>query len=270
MKRRSFLTSTLSTSAVALVGSAKSSDAQSVHTQSAPAREFYELRQYKLENGPQNQLTQHYLESALIPALNRLGMNNIGAFNLYLGPETPMLYLLIPSNSLEALATAELNLALDEDYQKAGNAFLKAPAKEPPYQRVESQLLVAFEGFPKLTPPPVTAKHGTRVFQLRTYESPTNSDHRIKVDMFHHGEFEYFQKAGFWQVFYGDALIGPRLPHLTYMLSFSDLAEMETMWAAFSNNPDWKKLSSSQTYNFESIVSNIDSLILKPTSYSQI
>lgn len=233
-------------------------------------REYYELRQYQLQNGPQVKLTNEYLENALIPALNRMGMKNVGAFDLYLGSQTPAIYLLIPSNSLESMVAAELKLAQDDEYQRAGAAFLRAPAKEPPYVRIESQLMVAFEGYPKLTPPPVTAQHGSRVFQLRTYESPTNSDHRIKVDMFHHGEFSFFEKAGFWQVFYGDALIGPRMPHLTYMLSFPDLAEMKAKWSAFSNDPGWKKLSSSPTYNFESIVSNIDSLILNPTSYSQI
>ena len=233
-------------------------------------REYYELRQYKLVNGSQTKLTNHYLEEALIPALNRQGMKNIGAFDLYLGSETPMIYLLIPSTSLEALVGAEAKLAQDEEYQKTGADFLKAPAKEPAYERVESQLLIAFEGYPKLTLPPATANHGPRVFQLRTYESPTNADHQVKVDMFHHGEFSFFQKAGFWQVFYGDALIGPRMPHLTYMLSFPDLAQLKAKWEAFSNDPDWKKLSGSAAYSFESIVSNIDSLILNPTYYSQI
>jgi hypothetical protein len=266
MQRRHFLQSSLpAATALALAGSGNA-----LKGQNSAVREYYELRQYKLENGPQNKLTQDYLEKALIPALNRMGMKSIGAFNLYLGPETPTLYLLIPSDSLDALVNAELKLAHDEEYLKAGSAFLKAPAKEPPFGRVDSQLLIAFEGFPKLTVPPVTAKNGARVFQLRTYESPTNSDHRIKVDMFHHGEFDFFEKAGFWQIFYGDALIGPRLPHLTYMLGFPDLAEMETKWNAFQNDPGWKKLSSSPAYSFESIVSNIDSLILKPTSYSQI
>jgi hypothetical protein len=266
MRRRHFLQSSLTTaSALALTGSE-----QAARAQTSGAREYYLLRQYKLENGPQGKLTQDYLEHALIPALNRMGMKNVGAFNLYLGSETPTLYVLIPCNSLDALVTAELKLAQDEEYQKAGAAFLKAPAKEPPYQRVESQLLIAFEGHPTLTVPPVTAAHGSRVFQLRTYESPTNNDHRVKVDMFHHGEFEYFQEAGFWQVFYGDALIGPRMPHLTYMLAFPDLASMEGMWDKFSSNPGWKKLSSLPTYSSESIVSNIDSLILKPASYSQI
>ena len=88
--------------------------------------------------------------------------------------------------------------------------------------------------------------------------------------MFHSGEFDIFQQAGFWQVFYGDMLIGPRLPNLTYMLSFPDLSELNAKWKAFGSNPDWKKLTSSPKFNYESIVSNISNLILNPSSYSQI
>ncbi|HZD50701.1 MAG TPA: NIPSNAP family protein, partial [Silvibacterium sp.] len=64
--------------------------------------------------------------------------------------------------------------------------------------------------------------------------------------------------------------IGPRLPHLTYMLSFADLTEMDAKWDVFRNDPNWKKLSASPRYAFESIVSNITNLILTPTAFSQI
>jgi hypothetical protein len=241
---------------------------QSVAAESA--REYYELRCYHLQSGPQQKLADNYLAEALIPALNRLGMKPIGAFNLYLGPETPALYVLIPSSSLETLANAELRLANDEEYLKAGAAFLKAPAKEPAYARIESSLMIAFEGWPKLQLPPSTAQKGARVFQLRTYESPSHHDHRLKVEMFHHGEFDFFQKAGFSNVFFGDTLIGSRLPNLTYMLSFPNLAELNAKWEAFGAVPEWKKLRSSEKFSFEPIVSNITNLILNPTSYSQI
>lgn len=233
-------------------------------------REYYELRRYKLRSGLQQKLTDKYLGDALIPALNRLGMNPIGAFSLYLGPETPTMYLLVPSTSVETLVSAELRLMHDDEYRKAGEPFLTAAAKEPPFERIESSLMIAFEGWPKLVVPPVTSQKGARVFQLRTYESPSIRDHQVKVDMFHNGEFEVFRKAGFWQVFYGDKLVGERLPNLTYMLSFPDIGEMNAKWNAFSNDPDWKKLSASPKYSFESIVTNISNLILNPTSYSQI
>ena len=233
-------------------------------------REYYQLRQYKVRSGPQTKLTEKYLAEALTPALNRLGMKPVGIFSLYLGPESPTFYVLMPSSSAEASVNVELRLAGDEEYLKAGESFLTAPAKEPPFERIESSLMIAFEGWPKLVVPPVTAQKGKRVFQLRTYESPSIGDHQRKVEMFHSGEFEVFRRAGFWQVFYGDKLVGERLPNLTYMLSFPDVAEMDAKWEAFQTDPEWKKLSANPKFSFESIVTNISNLILKPTSYSQI
>jgi hypothetical protein len=262
MQRRRFLTSSLAaTAAAALPAGVKAADTP---------RQYLELRKYHMVSGPQTKLMSAYLENALIPALNRLGMKSVGAFDLYLGPETPTVYVLIPSDSLDALANVEAHLASDDEYQRAGEAFLKAPAKEPPFERMESSLMVAFEGYPKVTAPPVTAQHGARVFQLRTYESPSIHDHRVKVEMFHSGEFKIFDKAGFWSVFYGDTLIGPRLPSLTYMLSFPDLSKLDAKWKAFFDAPEWKTLQNSSKFNYESIVSNVTSLILKPAKFSQI
>ena len=130
--------------------------------------------------------------------------------------------------------------------------------------------MIAFEGWPRLVVPPVTAQYGKRVFQLRTYESPSNQDHLAKVDMFHHGEFEIFKKAGFWEVFFGDTLIGPRMPQLTYMVSFPDIAEIDVKWDAFRADPQWKQLSSLPKYSSEAIVGNISNLILRPATFSQI
>ncbi len=88
--------------------------------------------------------------------------------------------------------------------------------------------------------------------------------------MFHSGEFEIFRKSGFWQVFFGDTLIGPRLPNLTYMLSYPDLGELNAKWDAFFSSAEWKKLAASPEFNYEATVSNVTNLILAPTSYSQI
>jgi NIPSNAP len=237
---------------------------------SSPSREYYELRKYQLTIGPQTRLIESYFADALIPVLNRLGLAPIGAFYLDIGPETPALYLLIPGSALPTLVTAELQLANDAAFLKAAEPFWNAPAVQPPFTRIESSLMIAFEGWPKLKLPLSSAQHTKRIFQLRIYESPTNQDHLRKIEMFHHGEFEFFAKAGCEQIFYGDTLIGPRLPNLTYMLSFSDMQALETGWAAFNADPGWQKLKASPRYAFEPIVSNITSLVLKPTSFSQI
>jgi hypothetical protein len=233
-------------------------------------REYYELWKYRLFSGPQVKLTEDYVAHALIPALNRLGLTPIGAFSLTIGPETPTLYVLIPGTNLQTLATTDLQLVDDAEFMKAAEPFWNASAAQPAFIRVESSLLAAFPGWPKLTPPPASARQGKGIFQLRTYESPSNQDHVRKVEMFHHGEFEIFARAGFGQVFYGDALIGPRLPHLTYMLTFSDLADMDAKWQKFGADPEWVKLRTSERYAFEQIVSNIENLVLTPTAFSQI
>jgi hypothetical protein len=268
MERRDFLTTSVAASAFALAS--QGSGQPQASAAPGKAREYYEIRKYHLQSGPQVKLTESYVSDALIPALNRLGIAPVGAFHLDIGPETPTLYLLLPSTNLEALATAELHLAQDAIFMKAAEPFWNTPATAPAFQRIESSLLIAFEGWPKLTPPASTAQHGKRIFQLRTYESATSQDHVRKVEMFHHGEFEIFQASGFGQVFYGDTLIGPRMPNLTYMLSFADMADLNTKWDVFRNAPEWKKLSSSPRYAFEAIVSNISNLILSPTTYSQI
>jgi hypothetical protein len=262
--RRHFLSASLAASAAALVNE---SGAQ---TPAAQSREYYQLRRYQLQSGAQPKLVESYFADALIPALGRMRMGPVGAFKLDYGTETPALYLLMPGSSLEDLAMVDLRLAKDEVFLKAAQPFWNAPASSPAFVRVESALLAAFEGWPRLTPPPTSATKAKRIFQLRTYESPSYADHVRKVEMFHNGEFEIFVKSGARPVFFGDTLVGPRLPNLTYMLAFQNMQELEASWVAFSGNPDWKKLQNSPRYNYESIVSNITNLILSPLEASQI
>ena len=264
MNRRNFLSTSLSTSLAASTLSLEAADTKA-------AAEYYDLRRYQLASGPGTKLTDDYFGGALIPALNRLGIGPVGAFSVYFGPDTPAYYLLLPSTKLETLVTAELELAKDAAFMKAAAPFWDAPGGAPAYMRIESTLLRAFEGYPKLVVPASVAKKEKRVYHLRQYVSPTNADHVRKVEMFHHGEFDIFAKAGAAGVFYADALIGPRLPSLTYMLSFPDVAALEAGWDKFSADPDWKKLAADPEFKLNPpTVSNVTSLVLKPLAYSQV
>jgi hypothetical protein len=269
MERRKFLASSLAASALVAV---KPSIPAAAAAESAPekGREFYQLRRYHLNGGPQRKLCDDFFRNALLPALGRLRIGPVGVFDVSIGPETPSIYVLMPSLSAEALATVETHLAQDAEYVNAGAPFLNAPAKEPAFDRMESSLLQAFEKWPRLVLPKATATRGPRVFELRTYEGATDQDHKRKVEMMQSGEADIFTKAGAEQVFYGDALIGTRLPNLTYMLAFASLADRDKSWAAFRGSDDWKTLSTQPRYTFETIVSNITNLILTPTDYSQI
>ena len=265
MERRRFLAASMAASALAV-----SSEVAGQVSRAPAAREFYQMRRYALQSGPQTKLTEDYFANALIPALARMGMGPVGALQVQIGPETPTFYLLIPASSAEALAGLDLRLAGDAAFMNTAAPFWNATAAAPAFQRVESSLLVAFEGWPKLTPAASAATKGKRIFQLRTYESPSNGDHVRKVEMFHSGEFEIFLKAGFHPVFFGDTLLGSRMPNLTYLLSFADQAELDAKWELFRNDPDWKKLSTSPRFASDQLVTNITNLILSPLGCSQI
>jgi hypothetical protein len=232
-------------------------------------QEYYQIRRYQLRNGPQVKLAADYF-SVLIPALNRLGMTPAGAFHLAFGPDTPANYLVIPGRSVESLVTIDQQLAKDDEFLKLADPFWNTPAVSPAFERVESWLLSAFAGWPRLTLPTTSATGAKRTFQLRTYESPTMRDHLCKIEMFHSGEFEIFKRSGAQMVFFGDTLIGSHMPSLTYMLSFEDDAQMDKDWETFSSDPQWKKLQAEPRFGFEATVSNISNLVLGPLPMSQI
>jgi hypothetical protein len=262
MKRRDFLASSLAASASAGLARGKTAGGRN----RMAARDFYELRYYQLHRGPGVNLTHDYLREAAVPALNRIGIKPIGVFNVMVGPESPSLFVLIPHPSAESVLTAWERLRSDGQYLERGADFLNAPASNPAFVRVESQFMVAFPFYARITPP----ASGPRVFELRTYESATKKANLTKIKMFGSGEIDIFRRVGFHPVFFGEKLIGPRWPNLTYMLASASIEERNKHWAAFRTDPEWKKLSSMPEYSDQEIVSNITNYLLSPAPYSQI
>jgi len=233
--------------------------------------ELYQLRKYALRNGPQTALTQGYFEQALIPALDRMGMGPVGAFKLDIGPETPTYYVLIPATDAAALVELDARLGADAEYVKAAAGFRDAPATAPAFERAERTLLGAFTGWPKLVAPKlVDGRLPKRIFQLRTYESPSQAAHARKVAMFNEAEIAIFVRTGLTPVFFAETLVGTRMPSLTYMLTFADTAELTTKWTAFGADAAWKELSRKPGNTDAEIVSNISNLYLSPLACSQI
>jgi hypothetical protein len=69
-------------------------------------------------------------------------------------------------------------------------------------------------------------------------------------------------------VVFGQALVGAKLPNLTYMLAFDDMEAKEKGWAAFINSPEWDKLKRDPQY--ADTVSRITNIMLHPACGSQI
>jgi hypothetical protein len=234
----------------------------------AGQRQYFELRRYHLLPGPKQGAFTSFVGDVAIPAMNRAGINRVGAFNVVYGENAPSLLLLLVHPTLDSVVSLRERLAADAVYTRAGAAILDAPLSDPAFVRVESTLLRAFEAMPALEPSAGAGTMTPRIFELRTYESHSDRAALNKLKMFNAGEVPIFRRAGLTPVFFGETVIGAKMPSLTYMLTFSDMAARDAAWGNFGRDPEWKTLSADPQYRDN--VSAITDIILQPTSWSQI
>lgn len=255
MERREFLKKSAASTGVFAAFSSAS-------PQQALQKEVYELRVYELRWG--QSALDSYLSKALIPALNKQEIKQVGVFT-ELGKSEPVkVYVLIPYPSFDQFGKTMQMLAEDKEYQSASTEFNNIPQEQAVFSRYESSLLLAFDGLPKLVAP----KLEKRIFELRTYEGFSDDAVRRKVKMFNEGEFDIFEKTKLTPVFFGHMLIGKNMPCLTYMITFKDMQERDANWKAFGSDPDWQRISKLPEY--ENTVSKIYKVFLEPAPYSQI
>jgi len=230
--------------------------------------QYYELRIYTTQSERQQKLVSDYWQNAAVPAYNRMGIQPVGVFTELEDSATNKIYVLIPYDSPGMYATVPSRLAADSDYQKAAAGYMGVPKSDPAYVRFESSLLVAFDGMKKLALPSSTAEKKPWIFELRTYESPSESKGINKVEMFNNGEVTLMQDVGLSPVFFAQTVAGTHMPCLVYMVSGENRDEHKTHWKGFSDAPLWKKLSSDPQYKDN--VSKIYNIFLKRTPASQI
>ena len=268
MKRRDFFT------ASAAAGLALGTTTLARGAEGADGKDLYELRKYTFASTEKLEAFASFLEEA-VPALNRAGVKPVGVFRLFKEDNPKMqdlegdpndLWVLLPHKSLESVVTLTNRIQDDWAWGSAtADAILMAPKDDPAYERFESSLLLAFDGMPKLEVP---SDKDTRVVQLRIYESHTIERHIMKVAMFNNGEIDIFRKTGMDPVFFGQAIIGPLLPNLTYMLQFDDMEALDKAWDTFRKHPDWNAIKGDPQY--KDTVSHITNMVMRPLKASQI
>ncbi len=269
LHRREFLKSTALLGTVAALDLPRLAAAEPVlPPTSGSARDHYELRAYRLRPGASAAPLHAYLEKALIPALTARGRRNLGVFTEPEAKDGPAVWMLIPHPafaSVADIATAEAEALASP----AGAEYLRASTPQTPaFDRVDSWLMAAFAGLPRLAVPALTRAAQPRVFELRTYDSATEEKALKKVAMFNAGEIELMQTLGMSPVFYGQVLVGRDLPHLTYMLCTRDRATAAQNWSVFGQHPVWLKLKNDPQY--ADTVSKVVSRFLTPAPYSQL
>ncbi|WP_145451515.1 NIPSNAP family protein [Gimesia panareensis] len=257
--RREFLAGTMG-AAVAL-GMGQTAPA----AEEKPKQQYYELRTYRIATEKNQQVVSDFLKNALLPALGRAGIHQVGVFKEIDSKDDHSLYVLIPFQSLDQLASLNDKLEADTAYHKAAADYFALPKEEAPYSRIESHLMKAFKGMPVLEVPKGKGPH---LFELRTYESHNANLARLKVDMFNSGEIDIMRDVLLSPVFYGEMLIGAGVPNLTYMLAGPNKEEHDEHWKGFINHPEWDKMKKMDKY--KGTVSKITKWYLEPLPYSEI
>lgn len=233
------------------------------------AKEFYEIKTYKLKDKSQEERVNAFLIYNLLPTVHKFGIKKVGVFTPL---ETDSTYgkrivVLIPFSSLEQFSNLNDLLNATEEYDPKAKEYIDAGYTNPPYDRIESVLLRAFSGMPQMEVPPLDNLRSDRIYELRSYEGPTEKIFKNKVEMFNKGdEVGLFKRLRFNAVFYAEVISGNRMPNLMYMTTFTNMASHDAHWKAFVEDPYWKKLSTMAEYQHN--VSKINIYLLRPTEYS--
>ena len=255
MNRRAFMT--VSTAAGLSAAAAEESLKNNV----------YGLLYFYMRNGKEVERTTAYLGDVYLPAAKRHGVT-AGFFSPVVGERSPYILSLAAYPSWSGIEKLHFEFAEDKDFQKGWDGY--NVIGEPAYERMEGILLYAFDKLPVMSVPPTEGRQTARIFELRTYESPSEKALGRKIKMFEDGEAAIFKRLGMAPVLFGRNISGPRMPCLTYMLSFDDLAARDRLWRAFSSDPEWQKLRATPGLSDAEIVSNITNTILRPLPFSMI
>jgi len=238
-----------------------------------PKKDIYQIKIYTLKNNEQVAAVDAFLKNAFLPAMHRAGVLKIGVFKPITNDTaaTKKIYILIPFTSVEQWQNISGILDKDASYQSASKDFTGASFDHSPFDRVESILLEAFDMQSHFNISSLKNAVSEKIYELRSYESPTDALHAKKVKMFNEGgETVIFKRLEFNAVFYARVISGSRMPNLMYMTSFENMAEHDEHWKAFSNDAEWKRISALPEYESKVSVSHNDKILLHATDYSDM
>jgi hypothetical protein len=234
-----------------------------------PAGEYYQLTTYHCKSADQLTVTNSYLKNTWLPALHKSGLTKIGVFSSVDNDTATdkRLYVLIPFASLQKYEALVSALSAGSFIKNDTSAYTSAAYDKKPFERIETTLLKAFKDMLHLQKPSLTAPLADRVYELRSYEGPTERLYRQKVKMFNDGgEVTLFKRLHFNAVFYAEVLSGSHMPNLMYMTTFNNKAEREEHWKNFVEDSVWKRISTEPQYL--NTVSKADISFLRPADYS--
>ena len=130
-------------------------------------------------------------------------------------------------------------------------------------------VITSFAAEPSANPVSPSVDKNSRCFEMRTYyAAPGKLD--ALLARFRDHTAKLFEKHGMTNVVYLAPMDAPASENqLVYLLAHKSREAAKTSWAAFQNDPEWKKVSSESQVNGR-IVAKVDSVFLTATDYSPL
>ena len=259
MDRRIFVQSLAGAGMLAQTGMPAQAQPSSSRTQ------LYRLDYFRYRQGDQGARLTQFLTSQM--PLFQKHARAMGVFTAVLTPHAQTTLVVSGFAGFEQMIAAGRAVESDSGYQKAHAEFEKGA--EPPYDGLDRVLLQAADFSPEITPLAEKPK-SPRYFELRIYHSPTRSQLGMVHERFAGPEIKIFHRSGIHPILYGDTIIGPDIPNLTYMIPFATLADREKAWDAFGADPDWIKARNESIARGGQIVNYNNLSLWRATPYSPI
>ena len=106
------------------------------------------------------------------------------------------------------------------------------------------------------------------IYELRLYQSVPGQMPKL-LARFKDQVLPIWEKHGILPLGFWTTLIGESSNELIYILPWKSLADRETRWTAFQNDPSWHKVRDDSERDGP-LVASISNQILKPTAFSAL
>ena len=216
-----------------------------------PARDYYLIQVYHCSTAKQIATIDAFLKNTFLPYIHENGIQKVGVF-APLDNDTARdkrLYVWVPFKNIQKLDELDQKIEALDPMGNAAIIHLESADSSLPYTRIEKIITRAFKFQPQYVTKSTLTKSSSRVYEYRSYESPTEAMHLKKVHMFNEGgEVTLFESLNFNAIFYSKVIAGSSMPNLIYMTSFNNMEDRNAHWKSFGEAPLWKKISAAPEY----------------------
>ncbi len=242
-------------------------NAQPAQAAGEKTTKFYTLETYYLKNGTQLGRLNDFMSKTCLPVLKNFYPGPMIFLEALVAPHVPQFAAIAGYRSVNEIWDVRAKAGAQEEFRRGLQEWEAGP--EPPYEHYSLSLLEATDYSPEIVStaePPGRP----RIFELRTYHSPTWRQLRALHERFAGPEIKIFHRCGVHPILYSTMLFGQNLPNLTYVIPFENLAAREKAWAAFAADPEWVKVRKESIDKHGQISSVIQISIYRATPYSPV